>query len=256
MKVGICVKPVLNTQTVPGILSSGKALALTHPEYIINPFDEFAIEEALKYKENHSGVELVSISLGNDFGKKAVQTALAMGVDRAVYLKCSDSGQLLFDSLATARLLAEAAREESFDIIFMGKEAVDTQNGAVGIMLGELLHLPVITHVNQILYGNDEITLIHRVGTQHSEELTINPPCILTLTKGINRPRLPDIFGIMNVKNKPYIEREVVVSNPQVQIENLHYLKRESDCSMITGSSNSDIAERLVTLLYKDLKVI
>ena len=147
MKIVICMKRVPDTAAKIKIASSGKSIDSTGIEYVINPYDEYGIEEALRIKEKQGQGEVIILTLGSEKAAPVIRNALAMGVDRAILLKDESEN---YDSFATANALAKALKEISPDIIFFGKQAVDDDNCQVGSMLAQILSIPCVTVINKL----------------------------------------------------------------------------------------------------------
>ena len=140
MKIAVCINHVPDTAARITIAPDGKNIDKTALTFILNPYDEYAIEECLRLKEKNTG-EVIALSLGGDSHKETLRKALAMGVDKAILLK-DDSKR---DSFAVARALADALKEISADVIFFGKQSVDSDDAAVGTMVAEMLGFPSVS---------------------------------------------------------------------------------------------------------------
>ena len=176
----------LNTDGVPRILS---------------PFDLFAVEAAIQLKEDKGG-EVIIMTMGPPQATDAILKALAMGGDRAIHL--TDPAFEGADSWSTAIVLAEQIRKMEYDLIICGRQAMDWDLGQVGAELAELLDLPQITGVRHLEITEDgKHVITHRVTEDGYEVVKAEMPVLLTATKGLNEPRLPNIMGIMKAKKKP-----------------------------------------------------
>ena len=142
MKLAVCINHVPDTASKISIASDGKNIDKTGVTFILNPYDEYALEECLRLKEKNTG-EVIAVSLGGDSHKETLRKALAMGVDKAMLIK-DDSPR---DSFAVAKALADELREISADVIFFGKQSIDSDDAAVGTMVAEMLGLPSISAV-------------------------------------------------------------------------------------------------------------
>jgi electron transfer flavoprotein beta subunit len=146
MNILLLLKAVADSEATIKPAADGKSVALDGISWILNPYDEYAVEEALKLREADGSGEVVAVSFGGDDVPKVLRTALAMGVDRGVHIKGKES----FDTLATARILAEAVKGMSYDLILCGKQAIDHDNAGVGVMVAELLDIPSISVVTKL----------------------------------------------------------------------------------------------------------
>ena len=201
MNIVVLVKAVADSEAAIRPAADGKSVALDGISWILNPYDEYAIEEALKLREASGSGEVVAVSFGGDDIPKVLRTALAMGVDRAIHIK----GSVGFDPLATARVLAAALKSVSYDLILSGKQAIDHDHSAVAIMVAELLDLPSVSVVTKLEKTGDKLRLEREVeGGAEVVESTM--PCLVTCQKGLNEPRYASLKGIMAAKKKPLDE--------------------------------------------------
>ncbi len=249
MKIIVCVKQVPDTEARVQIAEDGKSIDTQNITFILNPFDEFAVEEALRTKEKHGG-EVTVISLGDESVGAAIRTAMAMGVDRGILLKTSAPAD---DSLQVARALAGEISAAGFDIAFFGKQAVGNQHGQVGLAVAELLGVPGISEVSAL-----EVTATGACGKREVEggyQLFECPlPAVFTTQKGLNTPRYPSLKGRMAAKSKPLEIKEVSLARGDFAIESLSYPQQRSR-GRIIGEGRQAAAE-LVRILREEAKVI
>ncbi len=167
--------------------------------YVTNPFDEYAVEEAIRLKEKIGNVETVAVSLGDEKSEDVLRNALALGIDRAVLLKCGNPEKI--DSFVTARILADFARKEGFDLILTGREAVDRCDQQVPSFVAEFLGIPQATFVVG-LEVNPPSIVARRETDEGMETLELTMPALVSCEKGLNEPRLPTLRGIMAARSK------------------------------------------------------
>ena len=205
MKIVVCVKQVPATESKLRIAAGGIDIDRSSLSFVVNPYDEFAVEEAIQIKERLGTGEVTVLSLRPHAAQKveeALRTCLAMGADKAVLL--SDPAFEGGDSLATATVLAAALRRLPFDLLLFGKQAVDDDDGAVGIQVAELLGIPHVAVVNKLEIGTDaRIAVAHRQIEGGIEVVETPLPALITCQKGLNEPRYPSLPGIMKAKQKP-----------------------------------------------------
>jgi electron transfer flavoprotein beta subunit len=248
MKLAVCVNHVPDTETKVKIGSDGKAIEKTGVNYVLNPYDEFAIEECLKLKDKQGG-EVVAISLGGDSHKDTLRKALAMGVDKAVLLK-DDATR---DSFAVAHALAEYLKGYGPDVVFFGKQSVDSDDAAVGTMVAEMLGMPSVSVVVKLELSGTTATAEREVeGGRERMETTL--PAVFTAQKGLNEPRYPSLKGIMGAKSKPIEELQPSPATPKLEILSMHKPPAKS-AGKIVGTDASAVGE-LVRLLHEEAKVI
>ncbi len=248
MKIAVCVSHVPDTATRISIGADGKTIDTNGVTYVVNPYDEFAIEEALKTKESLGG-EVVVISLGPDANKETIRKALAMGVDTGVLLKTDEQR----DSLAVAKALAEEIKSQGAEIVFFGKQSVDYDNSIVGQLTAELLGYNSVTVVVDLKIEGDKVTAEREIeGGKEVVETTL--PVVITAQKGLNEPRYASLKGIMAAKRKPIEEKEPASAENYVEVLRMKKPAPKQPGKII-GTDASAAAE-LVRLLREEAKVI
>ena len=248
MKLAACINHVPDTAAKITVAADKKSIDKTGITFVLSPYDEFAIEECLRLKEKNGG-DVTVVSLGGDSHKETLRKALAMGVDKAVLLK-DDSVR---DSSGVAQALAGYLKEISPDAIFFGKQSVDYDNSAVGVMVAEMLGLPSVTVVVKLDVAAGKATAEREIeGGREVVETTL--PAVFTAQKGLNEPRYPSLKGIMAAKSKPIEER--AASPVAAKTEHIDMEKPPGKpAGRIVGTDASAVPE-LVRLLHEEAKVI
>lgn len=200
MNIICLIKQVPDTASSVFPAADGKDIAREGLGYVINPYDEYGIEEALKIREKQGG-KVTLITMGPDRAEQALRQGLAMGADLGIHIK--DATLVHSDSYTTAQVLAKAiaALKLEYDLIFCGKQAVDDDYAEVGPMIAEFLNIPFVTLAVKIEF-TDKIAKIHRELEGETEVVEANLPLIITCQKGLNEPRLPSLKGIMEAKKR------------------------------------------------------
>lgn len=248
MKIAVCVSHVPDTAAKINVGSDGKSIDTNGVSFIINPYDEFAVEEALKTKENLGG-EVVIISLGGDEVKETIRKALAMGADSGVLLKYQ--GEL--DSLAVAKALADEIKNQGAELVFFGKQSIDFDNGVVGQMVAEILGYNSVSVVVDLKIDGNNITAEREIEGGR-EVVSTTLPAVITAQKGLNEPRYASLKGIMQAKRKTIEEKDANVG--EVKVELLEMKKPAPKApGKILGSDASAVPE-LVRLLKEEAKVL
>ncbi|MHB1005516.1 MAG: electron transfer flavoprotein subunit beta/FixA family protein [Chloroflexota bacterium] len=197
MNIAVCVKQVPDTTVVKEI--DADSLRLDRDvAAVANPFDEYAVEEALRLVEKHGGT-VTAVCVGPPKAAEQLRRVLAMGVDRAIL--ASDPALAGSDTLGTARALAAALRSEPFDLILCGPESTDARTGVVPSRLAELLGLAQLTYARKVEVAEGKVT-IERTTDDGSVIVAAALPALVTVLKGINEPRYPTLKGIMGAKKK------------------------------------------------------
>jgi len=248
MKLIACVNHVPDTAAKINVGRDGKSVDTTGVNFIINPYDEFAVEACLRLKEKNGG-EVIVVSVGPDTHKETLRKALAMGADRAVLLK--DGGPR--DSFGIAAALAEYLKDQSPDLVCFGKQSVDGDDAAVGGMTAELLGLPSISVVVALTIDGTSVRAEREI-EGGKEIVSAVLPCVITAQKGLNEPRYPSLKGIMGAKNKPIEERPATVVAPRVEVVAMTKPAAKAG-GKIVGTDASAVPE-LVRLLHEEAKVI
>lgn len=249
MKIVVCVSHVPDTATRIKVGSDGKSIDPAGVTFIINPYDEYAVEEALKTKEKLGSGEVVVVTVGSDHSKETIRKALAMGVDSGVLLKDENHR----DSLGIAKALAEEIKTQGAQIVFMGKQSVDYDNSIVGQLTAELLDYNCVSVVVKLDYDGDKV-IAEREIEGGREVVQTSLPVIITCQKGLNEPRYASLKGIMAAKKKTIEEKAAASYTLTSEVISMH-LPAGKQPGRIVGSDASVVPE-LVRLLKEEAKVI
>lgn len=248
MKIAVCVSNVPDTATKIKISAGGKEIDKAGVSFIVNPYDEFAIEEAVKTKEKFGG-ETVVISVGDDSNKEIMRKALAMGVDSGLLLKTVET----LDSDGVASLLANEIKDGGYDIVFMGKQSVDYDTSMVGQLTATKAGLNCITVCVSLTIDNNSV-IAEREIEGGREVVKSSLPIVITAQKGLNDPRYPNLKGIMDAKRKKLEEKMVNAPARLVEVMEMT-LPAPKAPGRILGTDASAVPE-LVRLLREEAKVI
>jgi len=198
MKILVAVKRVIDFNVKPRVKMDGSGVDLANVKMSMNPFDEIAVEEAIRLKEKGAATEIVAVSIGPAKAQETLRTALAMGADRAILVQADDE----VEPLGVAKILAKIAEEEKPDMILLGKQAIDDDNNATGQMLAALLGWPQGTFASKVEPGEGKVKVTREVdGGLETEEL--NVPAVVTTDLRLNEPRYASLPNIMKAKSKP-----------------------------------------------------
>ena len=198
MKVLVPVKRVLDYNVKPRVKADGSGVDLANVKMSMNPFDEIAVEEAIRLKEKGTVTEIVAVSIGEPKAQDTLRTALAMGADRAI-LVTSDTK---VEPLGVAKLLAKIVEEESPDLVILGKQAIDDDNNQTGQMLAALLGWGQATFASKVELSAEAVTVTREVdGGLETDRYTL--PAIVTTDLRLNEPRYASLPNIMKAKSKP-----------------------------------------------------
>ena len=248
MKIVVCVNHVPDTETKIKVGADGVSIDRSGVNYMMSPYDECAVEEALRIREKFKG-EVTVMSLGSDVHKETLRKALAMGVDKAVLLK----DDRVRDSFAVAKALADELGKMSPDIILFGKQSIDYDDAQVGTLVAEMLGFPSVAVVVKLDIQNGKVICGREIeGGQEVVETRL--PAVFSAQKGLNEPRYPSLKGIMAAKSKPIDEKPAI--SAEVRVETIFLKKPPSKgTGKILGTDASAVTE-LVRLLHEEAKVI
>jgi electron transfer flavoprotein beta subunit len=250
MKIAVCIKRVPDSETRVKIAGDGKSLDEAGVKFILNPYDEFAVEEALRRKETAGAGEVAVIACGPAVTQETIRTALAMGADRGVLLEVA---AVPADGLAVARAIAAELKDGGYDLILFGKMAIDDSNQQVGPMVAELLGMPCVTCVAHLDLADGKGTAEREV--EGGMEVLLFPlPAVLTADKGLNEPRYPALKGIMAAKKKPLEVKPVQLDATGLEVLAMAPPPERKD-GRIVGEGAAAVPE-LVRLLREEAKVL
>lgn len=248
MKIAVCISHVPDTTTKVKISSDGKTIDPAGVTYIINPYDEFGVEEALKLKEKHGG-ETIAVIVGKEVVKETLRKAFAMGIDKGILVKTDND----LDSFAIAKNLADVLKELNPDIIFFGKQSVDYDDSLVGTQTAEFLGLPSISVVVELTIDGNNVTAEREI-EGGKEIVTSTLPVVICAQKGLNNPRYPNLKGIMQAKTKPIEEKQPTYTENKTEVLSMKLPPGKAK-GKILGTDASVVPE-LVRLLKEEAKVI
>lgn len=239
-------------------LSNGK-INEDGAECIINPYDEYAVEEAIVVRDAQGG-EVTVISVGSEEAEKQLRTALAMGADKAVLINTEEDLDES-DQYTTSKIIAEYLKDKSADLIIAGNVAIDSGSGQVGPRVAELLNIPYITTITKLEIDGTTATIVRDVEGD-SEIIETSLPLLVTAQQGLNEPRYPSLPGIMKAKKKPLEELElddldldeddVEAKTKTIEI----FLPAKKEEGRILEGDIQDQVVELVGLLHSEAKVI
>lgn len=259
MKSLVCLKQVPDTETQIRVTSEGTGIVTDGIKYVINPYDEFSVEECLRLKEKFKQGEVTILSIGADRATEAIRTALAMGADKGIHI-CDDVLNQA-DPYVAATALAAAASQLEYDIIFCGHRAIDDDFGETGAMLAEFLGIPQVTLVTKVEVAEDKRSAIVERDVEGGKETVEVPlPCVLTSQKGLNEPRYASLPGIMKAKKKP-IDKKTAADlgiSPEPRLQSLSYTmpKERQAGKRFENMEPADAAKAVVQALRSEAKVI
>jgi electron transfer flavoprotein beta subunit len=202
MKILVPVKRVIDYNVKPRVKADGTGIDLANVKMSMNPFDEIAVEEAIRLKEKGAATEIVAVSIGPAKAQETLRTALAMGADRAILIQTDDE----VEPLAVAKLLAKVAEEEQPGLVILGKQAIDDDSNQTGQMLAALLGRPQGTFASKVEVSGDTVSVTREVDGG-LETVSLKTPAIITTDLRLNEPRYASLPNIMKAKSKPLAQK-------------------------------------------------
>jgi electron transfer flavoprotein beta subunit len=249
MNIAVCIKQTPDTTTRIKIADSGKSIVEDGISWIINPYDEYAIEEALQLTEKHGG-EVTIISLGPAGIEKTIREALAMGAHKAIRLNAE---RIPSDPAVTARALVEVLKDGNYDLIFMGRQAVDDDQGQVPSMVSQAMNLPSVSMVVELNIEGAKGTSLREIEGGH-ENVSFKLPALIGANRHLNEPRYRSLKGIMQAKKKTIEVREANLTGEKLVVKKLEYpAAKEAGKVFDTGV---EAVPEVVRLLREEAKVI
>ena len=260
MEIVVLLKQVPATESLVQIADDNVSIKKEDVKFVINPYDEFAVEEAIQIKEKHGGTVTI-LSVGADKTVEAIRTALAMGADKGVLV--NDAAAQDLDGLVIAKVLAAALKAMPYDVIVAGMRAVDDDNYQVGTAVAEILGIPSISMVIAEEINDGKITC-HKAIEGGNVVLEATLPALFTAQRGLNEPRYASLPGIMKAKKKPLDVKTFadIGFDPAVEITSttkiiaMQYPPERTGGKMIAGETAQEKAAELVKLLREEAKVI
>ncbi len=262
MEIVVLVKQVPDTESLIQIAGDGVSIKTEDLKWVMNPYDEFAVEEALRIREAQGGTVTI-LSMGPAKTVETIRTALAMGADKGIHI--NDPAAEGSDPLATAKILAAALKDIPFDLIIAGMRAVDGDNYQVAPAVAEFLGIPQITQVIKEEISEDTIRC-HQVVEGGTAVIEAKLPVLFTAQRGLNEPRYASLPGIMKAKKKPLDVKTLAdlgvdagtagAANRKVKIKALNPPPARKAITMIPGDDPAAQAAELVKKLHEEAKIL
>jgi electron transfer flavoprotein beta subunit len=257
MNIYVLLKRTFDTEEK--IVVSNGAIEEDGAEFIINPYDEYAVEEAIKQRDEHGG-EVTVVTIGDEESEKQLRTALAMGADKAVLINTEEDLEE-GDQFTTAKILEAFFEEKEVDLILAGNVAIDEASGQVGPRVAELLGIPYVTTITKLSIDGETVHIEKDVEGD-VEVIESSLPLLVTCQQGLNEPRYPSLPGIMKAKKKPLDELELDdldIDEDDVEAKTKTidiFLPAEKEAGKVLKGELSEQVKELVSLLKNEAKVI
>ena len=257
MNIYVLIKRTFDTEEKI-VVTNGK-IQDEGAEYIINPYDEYAIEEGIQLRDANGG-KVTVITIGGEDAEKQLRSALAMGADEAVLINTEDDLDEL-DQFSTAKILAEYLKDKEIDLILAGNVAIDGGTGQIGPRLADLLDINYVTTITNLEIDGTDVKIVRDIEGD-SEIIETTLPLLVTAQQGLNEPRYPSLPGIMKAKKKPLAELELDdldldEDDVEVKVETVEiFLPPQKAAGRILEGDLAVQVKELVNLLHSEAKVV
>ena len=252
MKIAVLVKQVVGSESALEISQDQRWIDESSATFIMNPPDNYAIEEAMLIKEKLEAGEVVIVSMGPQRVQKVIREGLSKGADRGIHIETQDLKEI--DSLYISKVFAKTLRDENFDLILSGLQSDDNGMGQTGALLGELLNMSTATLVIETDINQNKIRVKRELESGWFQWVELASPSSISIQSGINQPRYPSLKGIMGAKKKEI----KVIPAPQIEkkqsISEIFVPKKSKETEFIETDIDSTV-ERIVDILKTEVKV-
>lgn len=252
MKIAVLVKQVVGSESALEISKDQKWIDNSNATFVMNPPDNYAIEEAMLIKEKVGVGEVVIVSMGPQRVQKVIREGLSKGADRGIHIETESLKEI--DPLYTSKVLAEALRDENFDLILSGLQSDDSGMGQTGVLLGELLNMSTATLAIETDIDQNKIRVKRELESGWFQWVELESPSSISIQSGINQPRYPSLKGIMGAKKKEI----KVIPAPQAEnrqsISEIFVPKKSKETEFIETDIDSTV-ERIIEILKTEVKV-
>ena len=252
MKIAVLVKQVIGSESALEISQDQKWIDDSSATFVMNPPDNYAIEEAMLIKEKIGVGEVVIVSMGPQRVQKVIREGLSKGADRGIHIEIESLKEI--DPLYTSKVLAKTLRDEKFDLILSGLQSDDSGMGQTGVLLGELLNMSTATLAIETDIDQNKIRVKRELESGWFQWVELEFPASVSIQSGINQPRYPSLKGIMGAKKKEI----KVIPAPQVEkrqsISEIFVPKKSKETEFIETDIDSTV-ERIIEILKTEVKV-
>lgn len=263
LKILVMLKQTPDTETQIALAGDNKTINHSQTKFIINPYDEFAIEEALRVKEKQGQCEVVLASFAGSDARERIVKGLAMGADRGILI--SNQGWENADSLVVAQVMAAVIKAEAPSLVFCGRQGIDADNMHVGVMTAEFLGWPHVNIVTKVTVNGESLQVEREVEGGQVEVYETRMPVVLGAHKALNTPRYASLPGIMKAKKKPLdtktpqdygLSQSTLEALNQTEVETYSYPPEKPRGKIFTGETVEVMVDKVVKLLREEAKVI
>ena len=252
MKIAVLVKQVIGSESALEISQDKKWINESNATFVMNPPDNYAIEEAILIKEKIGVGEVVIVSMGPARVQKVIREGLSKGADRGIHIETEDLKDI--DPLYISKVFAEKLRDENFDLILSGLQSDDIGMGQTGVLLGELLNMSTATLAIQTDIDLNKIRVKRELESGWFQWVELDSPSSISIQSGINQPRYPSLKGIMGAKKKEIKVIQASQIEKKQSISEIFIPKKSKETEFIEMEIDSTV-ERIVDILKTEVKV-
>tara|TARA_B100001250_G_C19632904_1_gene714575 strand:- start:203 stop:964 length:762 start_codon:yes stop_codon:yes gene_type:complete len=252
MKIAVLVKQVIGSESALEITDNNNWVKEDNASFVMNPPDNYAIEEALIIREKLGEGEVVIVSQGPTRAQKVMREGLAKGADRGIHIE--ESGLIETDPLSIAKSIVSAIKDENFDLVLSGLQSDDTGMGQTGVLVGELLNMSVATLAIETDIDNEKIRVKRELESGWFQWVTLGSSASVTIQSGINQPRYPSLKGIMGAKKKEIKVVQPLSMNKKQSMDKVFVPQASKETEIIDTDINLAV-DRIVEILKTEVKV-
>jgi electron transfer flavoprotein beta subunit len=254
MNILICIKQVPDMESKFKVNSEGTWYDRADLAWRMNEYDEYAVEQAVRLKEQVGDADLTVLCVGPDQVKETMKKALAMGCDRGVHIADNDS--CMREPFAIATMIADFARDKQFDIIFTGMQSQDRGSAQVGVMIAELLNMNAVTTIVEFAFNAGTINVKRELEGGSKALVTVTTPVVLTCQLGLNTPRYPTLPNIMKAKKKELLTITAKQDEGDRQKTTAFYFPERKGSGLVLEGDPAELADKLIQLLREKTGVL
>ena len=255
MKILVCIKQVPDMESKFRIDSAGTWYDTNELAWRMNEYDEYGVEQAVRLKEQTSG-DLTVLCIGPDRVKETMKKALAMGCDRGVHV--SDPAVAAKEPFEVAGIIAEFAKDKSFDVLFTGMQSQDRGSAQVGVLVAEMLALPSVTTIVDFVYTDENLQVKRELEGGVKALVTVSGPALFTCQLGLNTPRYPTLPNIMKAKKKELLSipvQELLKVAPRMETIGMNLPEKKGGGLVLEGEAG-ELADKLIAILKEKTGVL
>ena len=251
MKIAVLVKQVIGSESSLEISSDQKWIDESNATFVMNPPDNYAIEEAMQIKEKLGDGEVVIVSMGPQRVQKVIREGLSKGADRGIHIENQESKNI--DPLEVAKNICNSIEQENFDLILSGLQSDDTGMGQTGVLIGELLNMSTATLAIQTDIDQETIKVKRELESGWFQWVTLDSPASVSIQSGINQPRYPSLKGIMGAKKKEIKVIAASIEDSKQNLDKIFVPQKSKETEVIDTDVDASV-DRIVDILRSEIK--